>query len=228
MPAYIPGVDNGFGWYTALLYPYIKSTALYTDPLLGGNETDVLFGSGGTQSLTNMYEPDFGYNYAAFSPVIYQNSYGANFWPRTPVNDTSFSNPSSLIKFGEKYSQNNTPAQPAGYFFNIGFGNFETLDSIYAIAGPDCNDIIPLCVTNWGANDGSSYTFSSFGLSAAEGGLTAGTTFRKGGIGVFAFADGHAKTLSQGAAAAGTNFSATLPANQLQVTNKSAYLWGNF
>jgi len=89
------------------------------------------------------------------------------------------------------------------------------------------------CFTNWGLNDGLASCCGGQWADPSKGSGTGGVEFVKGATGQFpitgftntTFGDGHAKAMTPGALAVGTNYTGSIQASQIQVTNMSIYRW---
>jgi len=208
----------GSGWaapWDWLVLPYTKNGAIFQDPqappappLAGWPTLDVQIGW-----------PSYGYNYSWLCPW--------NLFNQMPVSATSIPRPAEAVMISNKWSNPETTIPPGyilGFTFNwaapgqIGNGPLLT----YAVDAPDCNDVPQYCATNWGLNGG----LSSFITTVASGSITGGNAERAGGQVVTAWCDGHAKAVTAGYLAAGTNWSPTMQASN--VTYTSNYLAVNY
>jgi hypothetical protein len=99
-----------------------------------------------------------------------------------------------------------------------------------AIEPVDCNDAPADCFSNWGLDDGFFGAGGSW-ANPADGAGTGRVVFAKGGTGKFpitgftntTFGDGHAKAMTPGGLAVGTNYSGSILASAIQITNMSIY-----
>jgi len=195
------------------ILPYMKTGQILNDPQTSAYPVS---GTSPTASQQQAYNPTYGYNYTAMSPT---NTITNGKWIRTATGFTSLSRPAETVLITAK----NTPAESAGLYW---YGNGSLIISTYTVEAPDCNDIVPYCMTNWGA--GSWY--ESFWLKGNRiaGAYTGYTSLRTANNAIVSFADGHSKSMQAGNLAAGTNWNPNLNASALQMVNSSKYLWGNY
>jgi prepilin-type N-terminal cleavage/methylation domain-containing protein len=210
-PIYIG--SSGLSVWSYTLLPYLKSGPIDQDPL-GYNIGAVP--AGWASSWWYGYQPQFGYAYTVWSP---EDGFPA---PKTPATFTTVARPSDVPLFTEKY-QNLSLIWYGSLIYPTTFGTVEPVD---------CNDDPADCFTNWGINGGL-WGFGSPYNNPLLGGGTGGVDFIKGGSAVFpvagttatTFGDGHAKGMSPGALAVGTNFTGLSQASQVFINNISIYRW---
>jgi hypothetical protein len=112
-----------------------------------------------------------------------------------------------------------SPGEPGdGYWYGVG-----TLENSWNSEPVDCNDINPACFTNWGA--GNWYVTNAGMTDYTTGSITGFNAPRRADHIVSTFADGHAKAASTGSLAVGTNYSPTLNANSIAITDINIYHW---
>ena len=192
-----------------VILPYLKNVQIFADPL-----TVPIPGAYTPASTWYPYLTEYGYNYTALSPTP---DISKSPSPRFPAALASIARPSSLVML----------ASHAGYgelspnqYWSYGPGTVLTLGTVDP---PDCGSIAGYCFDNWGAGG---FWEKQSGVKDYEGGSTTGSvSLHKAGNGNFAFSDGHVKFMQPGQAAAGTNWSKTLPASQLKQTDKTQYMW---
>jgi len=199
-----------------LIYPYLKNGPVDQDPL--GKVTLGPVPKGWASSWWYGYNPGFGYNYTVWSPTY--GFPGANGWPtRSPATFTTVGRPADIPLFTERHCGGST----------IWYGPGGPL-TLYTIEPVDCNDTAADCFTNWGLNDGL-HQFGAPWNDPSDGGFTGGVAFRKGasattpvtGLTTTTFGDGHAKLMTPGAMAIGTNYSGAIQASAIQITNAAIY-----
>lgn len=197
------------------ILPYTKNAQILEDPQIAANPS----GGGVTLTQWDAYNPEYGYNYTALSPITSTNGPSPVPWVRTPATFTSLSRPAETVLL----TAMDADSENAGLYW---YGEGTLLISPYTIEAPDCNDIPPVCMTNWGA---SSF-YEAFWLKGnrTAGAYTGFTSLRDANNAVVSFSDGHAKTYQPGNLAAGTNWNPNLNASALQMVNSSKYLWGNY
>jgi len=210
---------NCFAPWTYLCLPYIKTGGLFLDPQAPAeanyfnNWTDTEWGY-----------PDYGLNYSNLTPW-----FGSN--PSQNKIATSIVRPAETVIFTNKWAEPEATF-PGGDVFGFCFSyNCGGPILNYAIDGPNCYQIPAFCAVNWGT--GSQYFTGNGGgpwfSTIASGVATGGDSIRAGNQQVTGFVDGHAKSLSPGGSAVGTNFNINSPGNQLVFTPANAattnYLW---
>jgi len=214
-PIYLGGDPASIWSYTLL--PYLESSPLDQDPLQASIGS---VPAGWATSWWYGYQPQFGYNYDVWDPTFYPYANGD-----TPITLTSVARPSDVPVLTEKFSNLNF----------IWYGSLHyptTLGSVEPVYCPPQSAGNALCFSSWGLNGGL-FGFGTPYDNPAEGGGTGGTTFVKGSTGQFpitgmtmtSFGDGHAKAMSPGALAVGTNYSGVINASAVLVLNPSTYLW---
>ena len=203
------------------IVPYTKNGGIYFDPQTGpnGNPTP-----GVSDSSWKAYNPEYGYNYTALSPITSTSAndaaHGFVAWHRTPASSTSLSRPAETVMLTTEALTN---AESIGLYW---YGPGTLLIDPFTVEAPDCNDIAPLCQANWGTGSFISDTWLKG--NPLIGSNTGGVTFRTSNQAVVSFTDGHVKTYAPGNLAKGTNWYATIPNGQLKMVDSSQYLWGNY
>jgi prepilin-type N-terminal cleavage/methylation domain-containing protein/prepilin-type processing-associated H-X9-DG protein len=201
--------------------PYTKNGGIFFDPQTGANGTPTV---GVSDTAWKAYNPEYGYNYTAMSPITSTTADDAQdnwvAWHRTPSSMTSFSRPAETVMLTTEALTN---AESIGLYW---YGDGTLLIDPFTVEPPDCGDIAPLCQNNWGYGSFVSDTWLKH--NPAIGANTGGVTFRTSNQAVVSFVDGHVKTYAPGNLAAGTNWNPNIQDSQLKMTNSAAYLWGNF
>jgi len=220
-PIWFGSAGSDFSPWSYTVQPYVKNNQLDQDalqPALGAVP------SGWSASWWYGYQPEFGYNYTVWSPTycFFCNTSATNpTWPRTMATFTTVARPADVPLFTERVASLTTWWYGAGGPLTIG-----TVDPV------DCNDAPADCFTNWGLGD----LYSTHGApwnTPLYGETTGGTTFIKGGTNSLpiqgftatTFGDGHAKAMTPGGLAVGTNYSAVINQSAIQITNMSIYRW---
>jgi prepilin-type N-terminal cleavage/methylation domain-containing protein len=217
-PIWFGTAGSDFEIWASVTQPYVKSLQLDQDPL---QQTIGSIPSGWAASWWYGYQPQFGYNYTCWSPTNGFPSGSPTNWPRDPATFTTVARPADVPLFTERMGTTDTVWYGPGGPLTIG-----TVEPV------DCSDAPADCFENWGLND----PFSVYGppySTLADGDGTGGVVFARGGSGKFpvtgftntTFGDGHAKAMTPGQLAVGTNYSATINYNQIQITNMSIYRW---
>lgn len=202
-----PGSE--FSPWSYELMPYMKNGDVEQDPLTS-KET---VGAGTPSYIAYSYDPQYGLNYTALSPITDTST---TPWKRSPVTLSSLSKPSETVAITSRP----TNSEEKGYWYGPG-----TIVNNWTVEAPDCNDIAPICLTNWGKGWWSTNALKDNVVAGANTGFV---SLRKANSAVVAFADGHTKIMAAGQLAAGTNWSPTISADALRMVDSSKYLWGNF
>jgi len=198
--------------------PYTKNGGIFFDPQTGANGTPTV---GVSDTAWKAYNPEYGYNYTAFSPIT---SLSTSPWQRTPASMTSFSRPADTVMITTEALTN---AESIGLYW---YGSGTLLIDPFTVEPPDCNDLKNTgkawCQNNWGFGSFVSDTWLKG--NPAIGANTGGVTFRRANQAIVSFADGHVKTMAPGTLARGTNWNPTIQGSNLIMTDATQYLWGNF
>jgi len=220
-PIWFGSQGSDFSPWSYTVQPYIKNDQLDQDPLAKASLGAVP--AGWASSWWYGYQAEFGYNYTVFSPTYTTTPVGNGnpTWPRTMATFTTIARPADIPMFTE---------HPGGLsVIWYGPGGVLTLGCHGLI---NRNDAPAFCFTNWGLNDNLN-GFGSPWNDPSDGGYTGGAAFRKGatgttpvsGLTTTTFGDGHAKLMTPGALAVGTNYSGNIQASQIQITDMSVYRW---
>lgn len=210
------GDSSAISPWSWLIVPYVKSGSLYDDP--AGDPTPNLFSF--SELVSKIVVSQYGYNYAYLSPnfVDVDGIVRQTTVPLTGVND-----PAGTVMLTSKFAYDDSAGLKRGDFFTLGdFGAalWTTVET------PFCDrDNNVLCAGSWGHNDGFVNDPTLEGLSDVEAGAFSGGVSTRAGGAIVSFVDGHAKKLSLGALAAGTNWNPQIESSSVLKLDKSKYLW---
>lgn len=202
--------DNFAGWVTWALAmdPYQKSVQMNSSPLAapavrGGENAKRV----GTRLMT------YGYNYTYLSPSRTPN------WP-TPietVSETAVANPSATIMFGDRAAREAYGGTVYWYGPNTGWIILGTIET------PWCyNDPGYWCTDGWGL--GSWYN-SYLRNSIPEGAFTGANATRAANGGNMVMTDTSTKKMQKGQMAAGTSWFDGVYDWDIQMVDRSKYIW---
>ncbi len=192
--------------WTWAIQPYMKSVGLLQDP----QAQSVSVPAGWPADLYQALYPTYAMNASHLTP-----STGNAPWVRSPVSFTTVANPADTVLI----------ANNGGYHEQSGnwwFGEGTAYIGRFSIESPDCYTAPGWCADNWGVGF---YSDSVYGQNKALGAFTGGVALRRGDQAVVNFTDGHAKSMTAGALARGTNWNIDLPAASLVITDESQYIW---
>jgi prepilin-type N-terminal cleavage/methylation domain-containing protein len=218
-----PGSD--FAPWSYVIAPYLKSNPIDQDalaqpigPVTAGWATSWWYG----------YQPQFGYNYTVWSPTLVWAAASANStaWPRTMASSTSVARPADVPLFTEKHASLSAVLYSPGGPTTMG-----TVEPVFC-QDPGLENGLPDCFTSWGLNDGLQGFGSPWNIPG-DGDGTGGVSFLKNGTKTFpvtgftmtTFGDGHAKAMSPGALAIGTNYSGSIQSSATKITDITKYIW---
>jgi len=211
------GKCGAFSPWTYEVLPYIKSGQIFEDPQIqtaGTNPFSAYFGN----DVWYAYNPEYAYNYAALSP-----------WSGTPGAPAScgFSGSMEAVTEGQVSTPASTllaTATQTGSEAAFQWWGPGVPLPWFSINPPDgwTNPTPDYIESDWGV-DGY---FAQWIHTPQAGQFSGGVSLRRGNQSVSLFCDGHAKQLSQGALAAGTNWAPGIAAGVAKQTNASTYLWG--
>jgi prepilin-type N-terminal cleavage/methylation domain-containing protein len=200
------GAGASFSPWSYNIMPYTKNGDIMEDPLTTANPAS----AGTNMTVWYGYNSQFGYNYNLLSPWV-----GGDTGLQA-ASMTSVSKPADYVMVTGLANHSVWTSWPS-------FGVNQHLPA-YGVDAPECYTNQYYCWDNWGHNSAHA---DWLGNSEVEGAFTGGVAIRKSGQGVTAFCDGHVKTLSPGALAAGTNWSKTSTAGELVINDASKYIWGD-
>jgi len=219
-PIWFGTAGSDFSPWAYTIQPYVKNNNVDQDALA---QTIGSVPAGWASSWWYGYQPQFGYNYTVWSPTLGFPS-GSGAWPVRAVQSySSVARPADVPFLTEHHASLSTIWYGAGGPLTIG-----TVEPV------DCNDSPADCFTNWGLNDGLQGFGSPWNIPG-DGDGTGGVSFLKNGSKVFpvtgfsmtSFGDGHAKAMTPGALAVGTNYTGSIQASAIKITNMSTYIWTN-
>jgi prepilin-type N-terminal cleavage/methylation domain-containing protein len=231
--AYYVG-SHGISPWSYTIFPYIKTAAIYMDPVAGNNDNGY---TGGDLSVWEAYNSEYGYNWTLLNGG-FDNVLPGQFGIGS-TESTSISRPSDMVMVTT--TTLHTDQNYADYFYDFQFSTNpyeETYGSVLGVVeGPYCD------YQTTGCNDLSSYWGISNGWGNLgpgnssptqnpqlyiEGAATSGNAMRDNGLVVTSFTDGHSKALTIGALSVGTNWNPTFTKSQVQLTNKDTYRWWQY
>ncbi|HLK14304.1 MAG TPA: prepilin-type N-terminal cleavage/methylation domain-containing protein [Fimbriimonadaceae bacterium] len=222
--------------WPALLIPYINTLGIYVDP--GTGDPQGIFASSGANAIVQNWNNDaqFGYNYQFLSPLVQDGNDGDHATGHIrglARSGSSGAHPAETVMFCT--AQGYASSTSAAYQFltpDVDWASppgalqytLPALDRVVITSAGCYWGTAPMWTCGWVAN-----TPPGFG-----GPITATVRVLKPYAGGnFAWVDGHAKAMSAGAAAAGTDFATSTPADGPTVfgttgaviTDVSKYLW---
>ncbi len=203
--AYGPGL--AFSVWTWSVRPYIKNVDLYQDPLAPKNPARTT-----NRDRFDSYYVQYGFNYANLSPDF---GAGGPTGP-TSVSTTAVANPADTVMITAKWANSENGS---GSDWGTAFPN-----GMLAAAGaepPACYFIPSWCLAGWGSGG---FFDNTLGLPDAAGANTGGNSARAANQHIVGFTDGHAKRMTSGALAAGTDWTPTAPEG-IDITDVTKYLW---
>jgi prepilin-type N-terminal cleavage/methylation domain-containing protein len=214
---------DGFSLWSYTILPYLKSSQIDQDPL---QQSIGAVPAGWASSWWYGYDPEFGYNYTVWSPTTSYN--GSENSPIAAAPFTSIARPADVPMLTE-----HAGSQALVWYGVPGLPTtLGDVEPVYCSPTPFSDP--PVCFTSWGLGD----MFSGFGppySTLAFGATTGGTVFAKGnnavppvaGVTQTSFGDGHAKAMSPGALAVGTNYSPVINASAVRILDMTTYRWTN-
>jgi len=216
------GADTCASSWVWLIQPYQKNADIDNDPMA----PTVSVGAGWTKPAWISIFSSVGYNYGGLSPYMAGTS---NPFTQA-VTTSSLATPASMPVFAGKDSASEMTTGTEyvyAYQFQPGVDNGPLLNN--TIERPFCNEN-NYCLASWGVDmtsdeQGQIDTLLSDNIMA--GARTGRSALRAANEATYSFADGHAKRLSPGAAAVGTNFNINANANNTVITNTNTYMWSD-
>ncbi|MBS1708662.1 MAG: prepilin-type N-terminal cleavage/methylation domain-containing protein [Armatimonadetes bacterium] len=198
------------GWASWALQidPYQKNVQMNGSPLAG----PIVRGSEiarrvGTRLMT------YGYNYTYLSPSRTPN------WP-TPIETTTateVASPGDTLMFVERAAREEYNDAIYWYGPRTGWMIMGTVETPFCYNDPDY-----WCTDGWGL--GSWYN-GYLANNEKAGAFTGANAPRANGNMIASFTDGHAKKMTPGGLAAGTNWNKNIDDSAIVVTDKSKYIW---
>lgn len=213
----LPSSDTVSTW-SWLILPYMKTGGITNDALAPSNG-QVLAGS--TPTANDLFFPQFGYNYVYMTPYDIANQ------QQHPVSSTAIGKPSETVLLASKFGYTESALAANGYFE---FDNVNSPAVWSTVEVPDCfnanADGLHGCFANWGLNDQFVNDPSVEGVTKPEAGANSGgVSSRSFGKAIVCFTDSHAKKMTLGQLAAGTNWSPTIQASNVVTIDAERYLW---
>jgi len=177
--------------------PYIKTAAIFADPLSGPMAKD---------AWTQLILTDYGYNYTTLSP-----SKGTTTpWQYAGTAISAINFPASTVMVAGRFGSRDT----GSWWYGAG-----TLVSEGTAEAPVCSPIPAWCFSDWAPN-------GNYSMLSEEAGLyTGGVSLRKSIQCNLAYTDGHVKFVAPGAGASGTNWFRGILAGAVAIRDANAYQW---
>jgi len=222
-PIWFGTQGSDFSPWSYTIQPYVKNNAVDQDAL---GQAIGSVPAGWASAWWYGYQPQFGYDYTVWSPTyVWSAPAGTSnpTWPRTIASYSSVARPADVPFLTEKHASTQTIWYGAGGVLTMG-----TVEPV------DCGNAPADCFTNWGLNDGLQGFGSPWNIPG-DGDGTGGVSFLKNGSKVFpvtgftmtTFGDGHAKAMTPGALAVGTNYTSSAVASAVHITDTAftVYRW---
>ncbi|RYG47173.1 prepilin-type N-terminal cleavage/methylation domain-containing protein [bacterium] len=208
------GDSVGISPWSWLITPYVKTGALYDDPT--GTPTGSLYGF--SELVSKIVVPQYGFNHTYLSPTIDGGE------AQVGIATTSLGDGAGTVMLTSKYAYADSVGLQDGYFYSLGFFGAPLWTTVEV---PNCYNAEPavLCAASWGIDHEFMNADGIQGILSAEAGAYSGGVSTRGGGAIVAFTDGHAKKMSLGALAGGTNWKPDIDAAQVLTLDKSRYLW---
>jgi len=197
--------------------PYMKNGDILMDPLT----TPEPIPNGWPKPLWQSIFPQYGYNYTVWSPVFGGSNSCTTPWIAQTLSSTGVNRVADVPILVSKPNSDEESGWGVLWWYGAG-----SIVSSNITDAPDCNDIPQWCFGNWG--EGTNWDLAILsGATSAAGKYTGGNSRRRANEHVIIFGDGHAKVLSPGQLAIGTNFidSPTWPSGSLVINNPLIYRW---
>ncbi len=233
--SYQPNGFLGFNPWSYQIFPYIKTAALYIDPIVGGSDGYQPATMGFSQSVWDAYNTEFGYDWTLLNGGFSNSSAGNNVYgstwpgfnekPPTAVQystaTTSLQRPSDMVMLTES-PLHTDPGYSDGFycFFLSGCSTLDVIEGPYCNSQMGCFDLS----SYWGVSNGWA-GLPDTPQGVIEGSVSSGVATRDNGLSTTAFTDGHSKAMSLGALAVGTNWNPTFTKSQVKLTNANTYRW---
>jgi prepilin-type N-terminal cleavage/methylation domain-containing protein len=223
------GAEPCMAPWTHLVQPYMKNTDILQDPQIGAR------GRGFTAfsaNARNALMPQYGYNHAAWSPFYGPGGRLTNAllptanW--TGQSMTAVESPASTAMFTASWAVNlDTSGTPNALAWTAGVKWISTglVDEPYCgrVGG---SGLGPLCWDGWGASFYWETWAPMAGMNFVKGSRTGGNSLRTSNQAIVVMGDSSTRTMTAGRMAAGTNWNQNSNPYTIQLTDRSAYLWG--
>jgi prepilin-type N-terminal cleavage/methylation domain-containing protein len=219
------GMPGPMSPWTTTVQPYMKSSDLLMDPLLGQLNQIFATNKPASQQIT----PGYGYNATAMSPFLGTGGAGTSaLGPNAKFTSTSMTAPEAPAETGMIASMMtfrvDVTANAGSWDSTTKWVTTGLLDA------PACGPVGgfgngPLC---WDGMGNSFYWSGSFfggNPGFPQGRYTGGVSNRATDNSVVVWVDGHAKKLSAGGLTAGTNWSRTISPYSVVINDLSKYIW---
>lgn len=224
-----------FSPWTYELIPYTKNGAITQDPQVSPNTEPATFvGDGISTDTYYAYNPEYAFNYSELSPWVYDPTS-----PLTQFGGVYFN--SGFVMHGQTESALAKPAQTVMAtasstaaegvdWFWYGGGcplPWESIQVPVCVGATDMGfDTQSYCVSGPGWGVGADLDSNGLANNINAGAYTGNVSLRRANQAVTTFVDGHAKQMTAGALAVGTNYSTSTLATNITVTDPNAYMWG--
>jgi len=200
--------------------PYMKNYDIDLDPQLGMFTGVVPTARDASIAL----DPQYGYNATYWSPNIVGSTALDKGW--RPVSMTASARPANTVMLVAELAWFTENPYYGGWYGIPGWLTTGLVDS------PACGyqahyyaTGYPVCWDGWG----NSYYWGPFIniFKEEQGRYSGGTTFRNSNQAIIVWGDGHAKKMTIGELAKGTNWTRALAVESVNVTDVNTYQWAN-
>ena len=194
-----------------LAMPYLREARLLQDPLsTPESELDL------SRAVAWTYLTQYGYAFTVHSPAIHEGE----AWRYEPLSGTALARAAETVLFVAKKARN---GHPDWEWTGSTVWGANTVNPPMCQSGATVDTKPSSVCVNVAAWGGDTPTYA--GQSFEEGGLTGGVAFRATGRTPVAWADGHARSVTAEALAAGTNWTRTTPNASVRITDRERYVW---
>ncbi|RYG36316.1 prepilin-type N-terminal cleavage/methylation domain-containing protein [bacterium] len=206
--------SDGISPWSWLLVPYIKTGALFDDPT--GSPTGSLYSL--SDLVSKIVVPQYGLNYTYLSPSIDDGN------AQQGISLTELGDSGGTVLLASKFAYADSRGLQEGNFYGLGLYGAPLWTTVEV---PNCfnADPKPMCAGSWGNDPDFMSPGGAQGIQTAEAGAYSGGVSTRGGGAIVSFTDTHAKKMTLGALAAGTNWNPNIEASQVITVDKSKYLW---
>ena len=230
-----PLVLGGFSPYKPWAYlqqPYMKNADILQDPMTT-KEVNSLAAQGLPDSTWYAYRTQYGYAYTVHSPVKFEVVNNQLRGVPHPVSVTNLGAPADTIKFVSKEVRgvNNGGdwlwLVPGSVVWGGNLVNPPALASDTQNTDPNVTpSSVAIAYQCWGGINGNNKGCATYATQPEEDGAgTGGVSLRKQGKAIVCMADTHARPMSPGQMAIGTNYSRSAAPYSVRMTDKTKYLW---
>jgi prepilin-type N-terminal cleavage/methylation domain-containing protein/prepilin-type processing-associated H-X9-DG protein len=214
-----------------LVQPYMKNIDIIQDPQAPAGEVWTFSFLINAAATGKTLEPQYGYNHAYLSPANYTTRATTGLSTYQTTSQTQAVDVANTVMFANKFStsEDNRAMSTVWGFFPYRMGDAGPTTGVI-IDPPKCIGELflgpkeVLCFGNWGR---AGFYADSLSLENNEqaGAFTGGMSIRHGRQAVILWLDGHASKKSAGALAVGTNWTPAIVDGNMQITDRSKYLW---